>query len=133
MKSKEAQGPTSTPESSKATDSGYSGMDSHEDPKTKDPAKSKPTINKDRRGQNELYVDLKEKGIQESDSQVIPKGKASKIPSHEQRQIKEVKKITKKPHDELHSQDKRTAAVDNRLESSDRQVCDIFATCQEKG
>ncbi|XP_028401929.1 serine/threonine-protein kinase Nek4-like isoform X2 [Dendronephthya gigantea] len=121
LKSKEAQGTTNTPESSKASDSGYSGMDSHEDPKTKNSAKSKPSGNKDSNGRNERYVDLKEKGARESGSRVVSKDKASKIPSHEQRQVKEVTKITKKPHNELQSQDKRAAEIDGRPESSDRQ------------
>jgi hypothetical protein len=126
LKAKEAQANTS--ESSKASDSGYSGMDSREDPKTSDSARSKVTGNEESRqpGRNNRDMNSNDQVVrQENESQFSARNKASKVASYEEREAKEVKKNLKseqKSHDGRKSQEGRKPEDDGRSESSDRQV-----------
>ena len=108
LKVKEAQEKTNTSESSKASDSGYSGMDSREDPKTSDSARSKATGNdKSRQRRNGRDVNSNDQVVKQ-DGQFAA---GNKVPSYEERRAKEVNKnLKRKPED------------DSRAESSDRQV-----------
>ncbi|CAB4021192.1 serine threonine- kinase Nek4-like [Paramuricea clavata] len=125
LKAKEAQANTS--KSSKASDSGYSGMDSREDPKTSDSARSKVTGNEESRQPERNNRDMNSNDQvvkQENESQFSARNKASKVASYEEREAKEVKKNLKseqKSHDGRKSQEGRKAEDDGRAESSDRQ------------
>ena len=119
-----AQEQARTSESSKTSDSGYSGMDSREDPKTSDSARSKPT-GKDEGGQQRKSSDIRSNDQvvkQKMEGHIAPR---SKVLSHEERQAKEVNKNLrseqKSLHDERHSQEGRTKEEDGRADSSDRQ------------
>ena len=119
LKAKEAQ--VSTSESSKTSDSGYSGMDSREDPKTSDSARSKPSGNNEREQRRKTSdVNSNDEAVkQKNEDQFVPR---NKVPSHEERQAKEINKRSeqKSHHDGRKSQEGRED--DGRPESSDRQV-----------
>ena len=115
-------------DSSKATDSGYGGMDSREDPKASDPLpRSKLTSgeeskqkydDRDLNSNNEVIKD-------ENEGRLAAKNKASRVPSSDERRGKEVNRKLKsdqKFHDGRKPQEGKKSEDDGRVESSDRQV-----------
>lgn len=127
MKARGAQEQTGRSEASKTSDSGYSGMDSREDPNTSNSSRSKATGNEpnaqrhnDRDGNSNDQVVR-----QENKGQAETKNKASNDPSYQERRRKGVEKDSKsehKSHGGRKSQEGRKTEDDSRSESSDRQV-----------
>ena len=100
-------------------------MDSREDPKTTDSARSKPT-GKDEGGQQRKSSDVSSNDHvmkQKMEGRIAPR---SKVSSHEERQAKEVYKNLRSEQKSLHdgrkSQEGKLTEDDGRAESSDRQV-----------
>ena len=127
LKARGAQEQSGGGEASKTSDSGYSGMDSREDPSTNDSSRSKASGNEaNAQRHRDRDVNANDEVVkQENKSQAETRNKVSKDPLYHERRGNEVDKNLKsehKSHGGRKSQEKRKSEDDCRSESSDRRV-----------